>query len=80
MGRVVIHTQPEGARILVNGEETRYRSPVNFALPAGKHRITVERPGYGSETQEVIVLENQTAQVQLELKRNDERRRLLPFR
>ena len=80
MGRVSIHTQPEGARILVNGEVTRYRTPVNFGLPAGKHRITVERPGYESETQEVIVSENQTAQMQLELKPNGERRRRLPFR
>ena len=80
MGRIVIHTQPEGARILVNGEETRYRSPVNFGLPVGKHRITVERPGFDSATQEVIVRENQTAQMQLELKPNGERRSRLPFR
>ena len=76
----MIHTQPEGARILVNGEETRYHSPVNFGLPAGKHRITVERPGYDSETEEIIVRENQTVQKQFELKPNGERRRLLPFR
>lgn len=70
MGRVVIHTQPEGARILVNGEETRYRSPVNFALPAGKHRITVERAGFESQSQDVVVRQDQTAPVQIELKRN----------
>lgn len=70
MGRVVIHTQPEGARILVNGEETRYRSPVNFALSAGTHRITVERGGFESLTQDVVVRQDQTVQVQIELKRN----------
>lgn len=80
VGRVVIHTQPEGARVLVNGEETRYRTPVNFALPAGKQRITVERPGYDSESEEIIVRENQTVQKQFELKPNGERRRRLPFR
>ena len=77
---MVIHTQPEGARILVDGEETRYRTPVNFGLPAGRHRITVERSGYESETQEIVVRQDQTVQVQLDLKPTGERRRLLPFR
>ena len=77
---MVIHTQPEGARILVDGEETRYRTPVNFGLSAGRHRITVERSGFESETQEIVVRQDQTVQVQLDLKPTGERRRLLPFR
>ena len=79
-GRVVVHTQPEGAKILVDGEETAYRTPVNFGLSAGRHRITVERSGFESETQEIVVRQDQTVQVQLDLKPTGERRRLLPFR
>jgi len=79
-GRVVVHTQPEGAKILVDGEETRYRTPVNFGLTVGRHRITAERSGYETQTQDIVVRQDQTVQVQLDLKPTGERRRLLPFR
>ena len=79
-GRVVIHTQPQGARILINGEGTSYRSPVNFSLAAGKYRITVERRGFQTETREIEVRGNRTVEVQMDLKPETERRSRLPFR
>jgi len=80
IGRVSVHTQPQGARILVNDAETPYRTPVNFALAPGTYRLTVERSGYEQATQEIVVRRDQTVSVQLELKRDEERRSLLPFR
>ena len=80
IGRVSVHTQPQGARILVNDAETPYRTPVNFALAPGTYRLTVERSGYEQATQEIVVRQDQTVSVQLELKRDEERRSLLPFR
>ena len=79
-GRVVIHTQPQGARILINGAGTSYRSPVNFSLAAGKYRITVERRGFQTETREIEVRGNRTVEVQMDLKPETERRSRLPFR
>jgi len=79
-GRLVIHTQPPGARILVNGDETDYRSPINFALPPGKYQISVERAGYQSETREVVVVEGHAADLQFELQRSGGILRRLPFR
>jgi len=73
-------TQPQGARILVNGEPTAYRSPVNFALPPGRYQITVERGGFASETRDVEVHANQTTPLRLDLVPDGQRRRLLPFR
>ena len=69
MGRVVIHTEPAGARILVNGEATSYRSPVNFALAPGQYQITVEHDGFSSVTKDVVVETNQSIEVRLELER-----------
>lgn len=80
IGRVSVHTQPQGARIFVNDAETPYRTPVNFALAPGTYRLTLERSGYEGATQEIVVRQDQTVSVQLELKRGEGRRNLLPFR
>jgi serine/threonine-protein kinase len=80
IGRVSVHTQPQGARIFVNDAETPYRTPVNFSLAPGRYRVTVERNGYEQATQQIVVRQDQTASVQIELKQNGERRSLLPFR
>ena len=69
---MVVHTEPQGARIFINGEDTPYRSPVNFAVVPGRYQITVERSGYSSETREVVVRKDKMAQVQLELKRKQD--------
>lgn len=70
-GRVSIHTRPKGARILVNGKATGYRSPVNIGLAPGRHRITVERSGYARETRNVVVRKDRMALIRFELKRID---------
>ena len=70
MGRVVIHTEPPGARIIVNGEATSYRSPVNFALAPGKYQITLERDGFESTTREIVVEADRSVQARVELKRS----------
>ena len=68
MGRVVIHTQPPGAHILVNGRPTTYRTPVNFALAPGQYEITMEQDGFISRTEQVNVRQNQTVDFRIVLK------------
>ena len=80
VGRVSVHTEPQGARIFVDDKETSYRTPVNFGLAPGTHQIRVERPGYDSQTKEIVVRRNETVTEQFELQRNGERRSVLPFR
>ncbi len=79
VGRVLVRTRPRNALILVDGKATDYRSPVNFELPPGKHRITVEQRGFQSETRQVVVRKNQTVELDLELKAGGERGRRFPF-
>ena len=69
MGRVVVHTEPPGAKILVDGKDTPYRTPVNFALAPGRYEITVERDGFSTAQTEVTVEANRAAQVRVELER-----------
>jgi hypothetical protein len=79
MGRVVIHTEPLGARIRVNGKETSYRTPVNFALAPGVYEITVEHDGFSSVKRHVVIEANRSAQVRLELERRRSFLSRLPF-
>jgi serine/threonine-protein kinase len=80
VGRVSVHTEPQGARILVDDKETSYRTPVNFGLTPGTYQIRVELPGYDSQTKEIVVRQNETVTGQFELQRSGEGRSLLPLR
>jgi serine/threonine protein kinase/class 3 adenylate cyclase len=67
-GRIVVSTRPPGAKIIVDGAETDYRSPVNFSLSAGKHTVEVEHAGFETETREVQVSKNSVNQFEFALK------------
>ncbi|HWP85563.1 MAG TPA: serine/threonine-protein kinase [Terriglobia bacterium] len=80
VGRAVVHTEPAGARILINGEPTSYVTPVNFALRPGSYRLTLERDGYERVHRDIAVEANRTTETRLTLPRK--RRgflRRLPF-
>ena len=66
--------------MLVNGEPTSYHSPVNFALPPARYRITVEHAGFASATKEVEVVADRVVEVRIEMKRSGGILRRLPFR
>jgi len=74
VGRVAIHTAPPNAIILVNGKPTAYRSPVNFALPPGRYRIGVEKPGFERETWNAVVRKDKPVQFQLVMRPTATRR------
>jgi hypothetical protein len=80
VGRVSLHTEPQGAQIFVDNQETNYRTPVNFGLPTGVHQIRVERPGYESQTKEIVIRQNETVTERFELQTDGEGRSLVPFR
>lgn len=80
VGRVSVHTEPQGARIFVDDKETSYRTPVNFGLSPGTHQIRVERQGYDSQTKQIVVRQNETVTEQFQLQKNGEGRSLNPFR
>ncbi|MCX5746940.1 MAG: protein kinase [Proteobacteria bacterium] len=49
-----IDTRPEGALVTIGDQ--RRTSPAKFALPAGKHAIVAELPGWENEAREVELL------------------------
>lgn len=41
-----VSSTPAGARIIVDGKPTGFRSPTSFPLPAGAHRVTLSLAGH----------------------------------
>lgn len=50
-----VGSTPAGARIIVDGKPTGFRSPTSFPLPAGTHRITLSLSGHRN-TEEIVRL------------------------
>jgi hypothetical protein len=73
LGRLAIYSEPDGASIVLNGETTAYRTPVNFSLPAGRHQITIEREGFAPITQEIVVEADRASVLRLGLDRPSDR-------
>jgi len=69
MGRLAIHTEPAGAQVILDGQATSYRTPVNIALAAGHYRITIEQEGFKPVTREVVVETSRSVQLRLELEK-----------
>lgn len=74
-GRLSVRSTPRGASISVDGKPTPYRTPVNFSLPAGKHSITIEHRGFGSDTRDVTIRKDDTALLDVPLAPAGEKRR-----
>jgi serine/threonine-protein kinase len=55
MARIEIHTQPKGARILINGMPFAKTTPVEIQVEPGNYAITLEKDGYKSVQKNVSV-------------------------
>ncbi|HET6844710.1 MAG TPA: serine/threonine-protein kinase [Candidatus Angelobacter sp.] len=55
MARIEIHTQPKGARILINGMPFAKTTPVEIQVEPGNYTITLEKDGYKSVQKSVSV-------------------------
>ena len=51
-GTLALMTNPAGLTVLIDGKEQTRKTPANFPLPVGEHRIQVNR---GNEKQEFSV-------------------------
>lgn len=51
-GTLALMTNPAGLTVIIDGQEQARKTPANFALPVGEHRVQVNR---GSERQEFAV-------------------------
>jgi len=54
-GTLRVATQPEGARVLVNGEERGSSPLVVDALPLGTYKVRIERSGFQAEELEAAI-------------------------
>ena len=52
MGTLSLVTKPAGLTVIIDGQEQSRKTPADFTLPVGEHRIQVLR---GAEKQEVTV-------------------------
>jgi hypothetical protein len=71
LGTVRVDVRPSDATIYVDGEfYGSGRRAGNIALPPGRHRIEVVRPGYRTVEREVEVLPGRTETLAIDLERS----------
>lgn len=66
-GKVKISSTPAGARVAIDGEPKGV-TPLELALPAGKHAITLTTAGHTTEARDVEVKRGETAEVDILMK------------
>lgn len=54
-GTVVIHSIPPGAAVYIDGSSETIGSAESFSLRKGKHKVTLQMPGYDALTKEIEV-------------------------
>jgi len=59
-----VWSAPAGARIIVDGKPTGFRSPTSFPLPAGAHRITLSLAGHRNVEESVRLGPGDTLRVE----------------
>jgi len=59
-----VWSAPAGARIIIDGKPTGFRSPTSFPLPAGPHRITLSLSGHRNAEENVRLGPGDTLRVE----------------
>jgi serine/threonine protein kinase len=61
-GWIWVRSTPPGARILVDGAETGFRTPARLELQVGEHEVRLVQRGFGTAHRNVVVSQGQTLQ------------------
>jgi hypothetical protein len=61
-GWIWVRSTPAGARILVDGAETGFRTPARLELQVGEHEVRLVQRGFGTAHRNVVVSQGQTMQ------------------
>lgn len=67
-GIVQVHTQPEGARVFVDGVRARDLTPLEIEVSPGSHELRIELDGYRTETRAVELSAGESARITLLLR------------
>jgi serine/threonine protein kinase len=62
-GTLMIRTRPEGATIVIDGQERREKSPAIITLAVGTHRLSVSKEGLLRKDADVEIKDGSTAEV-----------------
>jgi type II secretory pathway pseudopilin PulG len=66
-GRLRVLTFPPNAEVVVDGKDTIYRTPVNFLLPAGHHKITLKHKRTSDYSRDMVVVGNEIVEMTVNL-------------
>ncbi len=70
-GSLTINTIPEGAKIILDGKDTKFTTPCIIKnLEEGTYTITLEKKDYRSVTQEIEIKNGQTTALSIKLNKN----------
>lgn len=62
-GRIEVHTNPDGATVLLDGKDTKQRSSATLTTRVGKHLVTLQLATYDEQEIEVTVRDNETSRI-----------------
>jgi serine/threonine protein kinase/type II secretory pathway pseudopilin PulG len=62
-GRLRVLTFPPNAEVVVDGKDTIYRTPVNFLLPEGRHKITLRHKRTSDYSRDMVVVGNEIVEL-----------------
>ena len=62
-GMLMVRTRPEGATIIIDGQERREKSPAIITLAVGIHRLSVSKEGLLRKDADVEIKDGSTAEV-----------------
>jgi serine/threonine protein kinase len=63
IGWIWVRSNPQGARIVVDGAETGLRTPARLELQSGAHEVRLVRRGFGTAQRNVTLNNGQTMQI-----------------
>jgi serine/threonine protein kinase len=66
-GVVEVRTTPPGATVMADGSPVGNQTPTSFRLPVGSHTLVISESGYKPTQKQVVVSENDTTSVKVDL-------------
>ncbi|HUQ91709.1 MAG TPA: serine/threonine-protein kinase [Bryobacteraceae bacterium] len=64
-GTLLVRSTPPGAAIFIDGVERRERTPAQFTLPVGRHKLVIAKEGFKKDEQDIEIKDGVVANIDM---------------